>query len=374
MVSQRVAMNTRQRRKKQKTPKRSVAAGSRRRREKFLASLKTNIEKLNVCPQEVPLKVLYDLPTIFIDDGIPTAKTRRQADLLFQKHILPTLPKGARKVEQRMQHNRQILHAAKKAMHHNTTVANPRRRNHPEFSDIRLQIIERLMEEGLLWERRSKKGSPKMSRLVPTLKFRKYEDRDPFAFDPQMPERFVELYERGEEKIPLLFDLDKLPSGHIARETQDQLALINEINNQYKITYRVYSSIDKTFTDEWKQLRPIHYAVFTGSWDLHGRIYTYKCGHQSLRKVERKTIHFSGCPSVERDYSGMHTRMLYHLNNIPYRGDPYKLWGKKTTPLQRLLAKNIMNMAINARTRRAAISACSHAMSTKTKTGERKNR
>jgi hypothetical protein len=187
-----------------------------------------------------------------------------------------------------------------------------------------------------------------------------------------MPERFVELYERGEEKIPILFDLDTLPSAHITRETHDQLALINKVNNQYRIGYRVYSSIDKTFTDEWKQLRPIHYAIFTGHWDLHGRIYTYKYGHQSLRKVERTTIHFNGCPSVEKDYSGMHTRMLYHLNNIPYRDDPYELWSKKTTPLQRLLAKNVINMAINARTRKAAISACSHAMMTKTETGELK--
>jgi len=353
--------------------KRSVAAGSRRRRELYLASLKTNIEKLKVCPQDVPLKALYELPTVFIDDGVPTARTRQQADSLFQKHILPTLPKkGARKVEQKMQHNRQLLHAAKKAMHYNATIANILRRKHPNFSGIRLQIIERFITKGFLWERRSKKGSPKMSRLVPTLKFRKYEDRDPFEFDPQMPERFVELYERGEEKIPIFFDLNTLPPGHVARETHEQLDLINKINNQYKITYRVYSSIDKTFTDEWKQLRPIHYAIFTARWDWHGRIYNYKYGHQSLRKVERKTIHFSGCPSVERDYSGMHTRMLYHLNNLPYRSDPYKLWGKKTTELQRLLAKNVVNMAINARTRRAAISACSNAMRTRTDTGKRK--
>jgi hypothetical protein len=355
-----------------KKRKRSVASGSRRRREKYLASLKTNIEKLRVRPQEVPLRVLYELPTVFIDDGIPTSRTRRQADLLFQKHIRPTLKKGARKVEQKIQHTRQILHAAKMAMHKDSTIAYPRSRNRPDFSDIRLQIIERLIDKGLFWERRSKKGSPKMSRLVPTFKCRKYEDRDPFVFDPQMPERFVELYERGEEKIPILFDLNELPFGHVARETHDQLALINKVNNQYRITYRVYSSIDKTFTDEQKQLRPIHYAVFTASWDLHGRIYTYKYGHQSLRKVERTTIHFNGCPSVEKDYSGMHTSMLYHLNDIPYRDDPYQLWGQKTTPLQRLLVKNVINMAINAQTRRAAISACSHAMMMKTENGELK--
>jgi hypothetical protein len=370
-VSQRVAI-MRQQHNKQKVSKRAKVASSRRFRERRLEQLKNDIEKLKYAPQDISPRRLYELPTIFIDEGIPTAKTRQEADFLFQKYIVPLLPKGARKVGEKMQHLRQLLHAAKKAMYDNGTIANIRRRGHPNFSLIRLQIIERLIQKGLFWERRSKGGSPKMSRLVPTLKLRRYEDKDPFEFDPKMPERFVELYKRGEDKIPILFELDKLPPGHIARETHDRLALINEVNNQYKITYQVYSSIDKTFTDEWKQLRPIHYAVFTERWDWHGRIYTYKRGHQSLRKVERKTIHFSGSPSVERDYSGMHTRMLYHLHNIPYRDDPYKLWGKKTTPLQRLLAKNIVNMALNARTRRSAMSACSNAMRTRTKTGERK--
>lgn len=353
--------------------KRRRGEGSKRFRERHLEQLKNDIEKLKYAPQDIPPRRLYDLPTIFIDEGVPIAKTRQEADFLFQKYIVPVLPKGARRIEERIQHLRQLLHATKKAMYHNATIAYSRTRGNPRFSVIRLQIIERLIKKGLFWERRSKKGSPKMSRLVPTMKLRRYEDKDPFDFDPQMPERFVELYERGEDKIPILFDLDDLPHWHIARDAHDKLTLINAINNQYRITYQVYSSIDKTFTDEWKQLRPIHYAIFTERWDWHGRIYTYRHGHQSLRKIERNTIHFSGSPSVERDYSGMHTRILYNLHDIPYRDDPYKLWGKKTTPLQRLLAKNVVNMALNARTRKAAMAACSNAMNPTTETGEQKS-
>jgi hypothetical protein len=107
-----------------------------------------------------------------------------------------------------------------------------------------------------------------------------------------------------------------------------------------------------------RQIRPIHYAIFTEDWERHGRLYTGRYGHQSLRKIERRTIEFNGCPSVELDYSGMHPRLLYHLGRIDYRGDPYKLWGKQTTKPQRLLAKTVVNAALNARSRQAAISAC----------------
>jgi hypothetical protein len=358
--------------KKRKKPQ-SVAKATERRRKKYLAELKTNIDKLKVSPQDVPLDVLYDLPPVFIDDTTKaTRKTRKQANKLFKNYVLPSLPKTSRKRKERIKEMQQIMHAAKMAMTRNTTIANVRNRGNADFSVIRLSIIDRLVEKGFFWERRSKSGKGKMSRLCPTLKLRKFEDRDPNEFDPQVPEKYVELYERGEEKTPIPFDLDELPAYHIARQTHDWLDLLNRVNNQYQITYRVYSADDKKFSDEWKRIRPVHYAVFTESWDYHGRIYTYRHGHQSLRKLERQTILFNGCPSVEKDYSGMHTRMLYHLQNLPYQDDPYRLWGKNTTKLQRLLAKKMINTAINARNRRAAISACANAMNTKTHSGERK--
>lgn len=112
---------------------------------------------------------------------------------------------------------------------------------------------------------------------------------------------------------------------------QDWLTLINDVNSLYKISYTQYSSEDKKFIGS-KQLRPVHYAVFTDDWDHHGRLYTGQYGHQSLRKLERQTITFNDSPSAEKDYGGMHTRILYHLKaRIDYRDDPYKLWGDKTT-------------------------------------------
>src|SRR5207253_182289 len=72
------------------------------------------------------------------------------------------------------------------------------------------------------------------------------------------------------------------------------------------------------------------------------------------------------------DYSGMHPRLLYHLANVRFDSDPYALWGEKTTPPMRLLAKQLINTAINATTEAKAISACNQAMSTTTKEGEGK--
>jgi len=163
-----------------------------------------------------------------------------------------------------------------------------------------------------------------------------------------------------------LVQTDTFPAWHIARETQERLELINSVNRQYEITHEKYNQWERTFVGV-KQLRPVHYARFTERWDWHGRLYTARYGHQALRKIERRTIEFNGCPCVELDYGGLHTRILYHLLGIDYRDDPYRLWGDATTEEQRLLAKTVVNAALNAKTERAAISACNEKMSTKTR-------
>jgi hypothetical protein len=136
-----------------------------------------------------------------------------------------------------------------------------------------------------------------------------------------------------------------LHPGHIARDYQDRLELINQVNSLYEITHLKYSEWENDFVRPPRQLRPVHYVVFTERWDWHGRIYTGPYGHQSLSKIERRTIEFNGYPCVELDYSAMHTRLLYHLHHIDYREDPYKLWGPTTTKGQRLLAKTVINKA-----------------------------
>ena len=84
----------------------------------------------------------------------------------------------------------------------------------------------------------------------------------------------------------------------------------------------VYTEYDMFFTEhdtgESRRLNPVLYAVFTNDFKHHGRLYTGKGGHQSLRKTERATIEFNGLPTVELDYGGLHVRMLYHLRGEEY--------------------------------------------------------
>jgi hypothetical protein len=237
---------------------------------------------------------------------------------------------------------------------------------HPEFSRIRLQIIECAIEGGLLYGgHRSPPGSPKMSRLLAMPELNKYTKADPWTFEPNTNKIYVRIRRRS-DKTEEIIHFSELRYNHVANVAQKRLELINEVNSRYEIMYDKYSDWEDAFVGR-RQLRPIHYVVFTERWDWHGRLYTRRFGHQSLYKFERNTIKFNGCPSVELDYSGMHTRLLYHLRDMDYRGDPYALWGKKTTKPQRQLAKTLINIALNAPTRKAAISQCNLEMSTWTK-------
>ena len=204
-----------------------------------------------------------------------------------------------------------------------------------------------------------------MSRLTPMEAIKEVGIIDPYAFDLRRQQVFVNLRERHTGKdIP--FDINsKIPS-----RIQEYLSLVNSVNSQFQITYQKYNTEHNEWGSEWKQLRPIHFASFTDNWDKHGRIYTGKDGHQALSKVERSKIHFGlssqrdiGDESVEMDYSGLHTRLIYHSVGIDYRDDPYALWGEGATDSLRLLAKYFVNALINAESTDAAIQACNRKMS-----------
>jgi hypothetical protein len=152
----------------------------------------------------------------------------------------------------------------------------------------------------------------------------------------------------------------------VAKDVWKKLERVNRINFAVEITHLPYCEWRQRFTER-RRLRPIHYCIFTKNFDLHGRIYTGRYGHQNLRKMERSTIWFGGEPCVELDYSGFHTRMCYHLERIDYQGDPYALWGENTTEQLRLMAKTVINAALNAENANAAISACNLGLSLYTK-------
>jgi hypothetical protein len=56
-----------------------------------------------------------------------------------------------------------------------------------------------------------------------------------------------------------------------------------------------------------------------------GRMYSYTVhGYQSLKRTVRRSITVDGDPVVELDFSGFHPRILYHWEQIDFRGDVYQ--------------------------------------------------
>ena len=298
---------------------------------------------------------------LFSQDGKLTTETRKQGDLIYD-----SLDITGYKETTKREILRQLLHTAKIANYQEGIIRYSRNKNGRDYSQIELQIIDKMVEDGYFIEQRSPPGSPKMSRLIPTNSLTKFLTVDPWTFDPPEETQFVYLRNRITGKDIPFNVTDPVPS-----EIQNKLAEINQIIRETKINFRKYNDLEDRFTGE-RGLAPIHYALFTNDFNHHGRLYTGKYGHQSLRKIERSTITFDGESSVEFDYSGTHPRMLYHLEGVDYRKDPYALWGSKTTEQMRLMAKVLVNALINAESKESAVSACNRSMCTKTSEGDRK--
>lgn len=66
------------------------------------------------------------------------------------------------------------------------------------------------------------------------------------------------------------------------------------------------------------------HAVYLGDWHSYGRLHTAtKRGYQNFERENRPTITINGEPSIERDYSGLHPRLLYAWKKEQYDDDPY---------------------------------------------------
>jgi hypothetical protein len=67
----------------------------------------------------------------------------------------------------------------------------------------------------------------------------------------------------------------------------------------------------------------------------------------------RKHLFINGNPVVEWDFSGLHLRMLYHLEGMDYPGDPYAFGSRQERPYLKLVSL----VMINKKTRRGLIRA-----------------
>ena len=93
------------------------------------------------------------------------------------------------------------------------------------------------------------------------------------------------------------------------------------------------------------------HRVFTGNLKSGGRYYGPVW--QTLSEELRKYLFIDGYPVVELDYSGLHLRMLYHLEGMDYKGDPYGFGSKQERPYLKLVSL----LMINKKTRQGLLRA-----------------
>lgn len=314
--------------------------------------------------------VYNEMPYRFVEvENKPSMLIKRLAALLFDE-VRTTGAYKRSKPRAKEIYLAHLLHALQIAVHRRGTVAFARNYHHPAFSKIRCQMVDSLAELGYVIEERSSKGRGKMTRLLPTARLRQHLSADPWTVDKPGSTETVFVRDRltgYEVKYDATLDIPK--------DTAHRLEQINSTLARATITYKPFNEWDDSFWQDRLQLRPFFYALFTDGFDQHGRLYTGKYGHQELKRVERETVQFNGEPSVELDYSGMHPRMLYHLEGIAYDADPYALWGEVVLESKRKLAKKVVNALINAKSEQSALSSCNNQLGFKRlrrhkKTGE----
>src|SRR5262249_3960687 len=187
----------------------------------------------------------YHLPSVTIDpDAQLTPRCRRHADALFRRLRLP----GYKQDQKRMH-----CHHLTAAGHHAAWAGGATR--YPSglhaARNAQLQVLDAAVEAGEFHGIRSKRGSPLMSRLIPTRKFAGQATGDPWDFDAGRPESYVAV-QRRKTNEPLPFD----PEHPVAAEYQRKLAQVNEVNAKWDITYQPYDEDEEDFTDFRRRLRP----------------------------------------------------------------------------------------------------------------------
>ena len=93
-----------------------------------------------------------------------------------------------------------------------------------------------------------------------------------------------------------------------------------------------------------------------GSWERGGRFYGAE--YQQLNEEERTRLLIDGNSVVELDYSGLHIRMLYHLEGIDYQDDPYRAVAADET--SRKLLKQVCIVGLNTKSREQTINTIEH--------------
>ena len=128
-------------------------------------------------------------------------------------------------------------------------------------------------------------------------------------------------------------DIPHFPSAGVPSKSRQQLVTIE---HSQKFTRRIFQN---------------------GTWDDGGRF--YGPWWQTVPKEWRSRIRINNLPTIEIDYSGLHIVLLYAEKGIDYWDqdgeDPYKLPGVEESERMRILLKDILLAAVNAKDESAAL-------------------
>jgi hypothetical protein len=95
----------------------------------------------------------------------------------------------------------------------------------------------------------------------------------------------------------------------------------------------------------------LHRVFNNGSFTEGGRF--YGAFHLELPKTIRRQVLINGGTTVEPDFSALHIRMLYHMEGIDYREDPYTALCNEEK--ERKIFKIVSLVWINAGSKRKAV-------------------
>jgi len=173
---------------------------------------------------------------------------------------------------------------------------------------------------------------------------------------------------RDADKQPKPFPRMKRAERDRIREMEIRIDAINR-NNLENHTWVFYREINGRRVAD--QPNVVVRALFNEDFDHGGRLYSWTVnGYTSLSKAERRTMRIDGEEIAELDYSGFHTRMLYHKAGINFQGDVYQPnrvfpevdeytyahdgHRKSIAVAGRKLAKVATNIILNARSEKSA--------------------
>jgi hypothetical protein len=233
-------------------------------------------------------------------------------------------------------------------------------------------VAEILIDQGYFRLVKSKPGySDHASRLVPLPKLLQ---RLPIGDEPERNGPRVKMNTR---KCRDRESGEMIPPQPMAFDVSDPVAVYSErvlhrwldVAKRTSVTYEAVRNsrgelpglaIEGEILSSWPDLC----RMFSGSFVCHGRLYDGKYGIQAITKKQRSTVCINGNKTIEPDFPSLHVRMAYNLRGHECPADVYPPRGDETAEAVRFTYKLMLNIMLNAKTRKGALAAFNARMRT----------